>query len=724
MSYNPELSVPCWGISSEQLDEIFRTSKHLVCILEIGGRFKRLNEQWSKVLGWTSEELQDRPYSTFLHPEDLEKTAEYERNSLPSGIVTRFRGKDGIFHYLSWIGLFPIKQSGARDAFSLFRDITLESILNKERQEKILILNEHLHIKNKIIATILEIQQNYLGQVGSSAERETVDRANMIQHLVVLSNSQFGYLAEITHNKGQGPDTQSFNYQWEENTTWPVRSSDYLRQCRLGEEEEKGLFNNLTDQAVKTKKPVLFEIPSSHQDHAVRIRTFLGVPLLVQNEVVGVFGFLNRENGYPPQLIDWLTPLLVICARIVNEIQLRGLREEMEKQEQARVCAEAALAAKSTFLAHMSHELRTPLTGILGLMEIIDPSQLKNEDRGYFYTAQSSARLLLALLSDILDMSKIEADQLKLEHIPFNIHEAIRNAVELSRPQALQKGITLQLQLDDSVPKVLVGDQTRLQQIMFNLISNAVKFTETGGVFVSVTCSRSNNDQYVLNAEIQDTGIGISPEHQTVLFQPFSQADSTITRRFGGTGLGLYITKRLCNMMGGNVTLSSVVDVGTCAHVTLCYQKCDGLSTVELERTPAEVLQLPPLRVLVAEDNLINQTLIKAMLQKSGCTSVVEVFSGSEAVEVVKKQLFDIVLMDVQMPEMDGREATRRIRQIYDAQTLPIIGISAHCTSEERDQSLQCGMNAFLLKPFKRGDLIQEILSCVSDHNLCKKRKE
>jgi signal transduction histidine kinase/DNA-binding response OmpR family regulator len=376
----------------------------------------------------------------------------------------------------------------------------------------------------------------------------------------------------------------------------------------------------------------------------------------------------------------------------------------------AKEVAEAANKAKSLFLANMSHEIRTPLNGVLGLAQMgYRESFGRAKSQGYFARILDSGRLLLGVINDILDFSKIEAGKLDVESVPFSPRHLALEALGLIAERAADKGLALKPLIDAALPRACLGDPTRLTQILINVLSNAIKFTEHG----SITLEVFGRDDTLIYA-ISDTGIGLSPEQVARLFTPFEQADSSTTRKYGGTGLGLSICHGLATLMGGSIQVESTPGAGTRFELELPCRPVEALAeqTASELQTPALVApgRLLGLRVLIAEDNEINQLVISDMLTSEGATLTL-VGNGREALEAVARAPhdFDLVLMDVQMPEMDGLEATQRLRAL--APELPIIGQTAHALNEELEKCLQAGMTDTLTKPIDHEQLVDMVLS-------------
>src|SRR5271157_4040955 len=420
----------------------------------------------------------------------------------------------------------------------------------------------------------------------------------------------------------------------------------------------------------------------------------------------GILGMGVLAGGY-----RWSIQAMAARAQELQEEIV--IRKQAEKTlEAAKEAAEAANRAKSEFLANMSHEIRTPMNGIIGMTELaLDTPPLNAEQSEYLGMVKDSAYDLLSIINDILDFSKIEAGKLDLCPIEFNLRECLEGTMAMFAPRAQQKGLELLCDVRPDVPEMLVGDPVRLRQIAVNLVGNALKFTEHGEIGMSVEVESMELDKARLHFVVSDTGIGIPAEKQRLIFEAFSQADSSTTRRFGGTGLGLTISTRLVHMMGGRIWVESKPDQGSKFHFTADLPIAKNVAAPQ----PVANVNLHGMPVLVVDDNSTNRRILKDTLESWGAKARV-VESANAAMEALERGEFDVALMDVQMPEMDGLEATAAIREKerIAGKHLPIIAMTAHAVSDDRERCLDAGMDGYLSKPIHAAELFQTITQLVA----------
>lgn len=458
---------------------------------------------------------------------------------------------------------------------------------------------------------------------------------------------------------------------------------------------------------LKDKKPVSYENNNFAKDGTEYWVLTSLTPLLNQKgeieKIVSIDSDITRQKIAEREL------------KIANKIAKQSLHEgkkALTELNMAKQQLEESLKIRERFMANMSHEIRTPMNAIIGFSNLLLKEEFSDEIRQYVNAIKTSGENLLVIINDILDFSKLKSGKITIESIDFNIRELVTSVIEMMLPEAIEKGIQFSSVIDKNIQEYLIGDPVRLNQILINLINNAIKFTNEGSVKFSVSIIEDTDEYSFLQFSISDTGIGISDENRCKIFEDFTQASSETTRKYGGTGLGLAITKQLVELQNGNIDVKSNLNEGSTFTVQLKFDKPENPeSRIPIKSNDSyEGRPLVGLKVLVVEDNFFNQALVVRILENSLC-KVDVADNGIIAVEKVEKNTYDVVLMDIQLPEMDGYKATEHIRTKLPEgkKEIPILAMTAHAFREEIEKCLKCGMNDYISKPFKENELYDKL---------------
>ncbi|MEE2525470.1 ATP-binding protein [Hyphobacterium sp. HN65] len=544
------------------------------------------------------------------------------------------------------------------------------------------------------LSIISDIQAEFISQPGN----RTNQFDSLLDAVIRQTDGEYGFIGEI-HTDDQGTFLRTHAIT---DISWNAETREFYQQ-----HVESGLeFRNLDTlfgYVIRTGELVLENSPANHPSAAgiphghPPLNSFMGVPLFRGKDLIGMVGVANRPGGFDQQTLKDARPLLnCIAAVIIGDAAHKALVLARDEAERANI-------AKSEFVATMSHEIRTPMNGVLGMLQLLGRSNLEDTQMKWVGIASQSAESLLTIIDDVLDHSKLEAGKMELEAVEFPPHELSESVLELLKIKAEEKGLSCKLDIADDVPPLFVSDPTRIRQVLYNILGNAVKFTETGSVTLKVEATPVQPFGG-LKFSVIDTGIGIDANQQSKLFQPFAQADSSTTRQFGGTGLGLTISRRLTEGLGGTIELSSVAGKGTTFTVELPGSgKASG--AIEAQAVEEKDETFRPLRILVAEDNLLNQNVIRGLLGNAHELTICG--DGEEVQTIASKQSFDLILMDIHLPKADGITATANIKAKGSA--VPIVALTADTGLATLTAGERNGFDGVVLKPFKVRQLYEEI---------------
>jgi len=585
-----------------------------------------------------------------------------------------------------------------------------------------------MEAQQQLLAAITDIHRAFLGE----SESKQVF-ANMLHHICALSGSTGGAIAELI------PEREGKPFLHLHAATLPAFSEEHLQaQPNAAGTSPDSQLTRYLEQILATGQPVIVNEPSPPLTRdglaaaAPAYQTLFGVPLVDGGRILGVIVAADRPGGYPPLLIDCLAPLVLTCTTIMRSYRdrcrrieadnaLRLATQNLEAQTQdlqaARDQALAAAQAKSIFFAMMSHEMRTPLNAVIGIADLLLETPLNEMQAIYIKRIDQAANSLLTLINSILDLSKIESGRLEVERIPFDLWELIETTAEILSARTRGKALELITHIAADVPQVVMGDPTRLRQILTNLLDNAIKFTACGEIVLRVERAESASQRPLVHLAVSDTGIGIPADKLESIFEIFSQVDSSTTRKYGGTGLGLCISRRLAELMSGRMWAESTLGRGSTIHFTV------ELPAVPHERDAASTTP-PSLRgqhILVVDDSATGRLAVKEILSPTGA-HIAEASDGPTALAALhsahaKRVAFQLVIIDCQMPGMDGFTVTEKVRASFDLATTPIIMLTSHAYGWDATRAQQLGIHSLIGKPIRRAALLTAVSAALGGNN-------
>lgn len=748
-------------------DNILNQTPSLVWITNKKLECSYVNRRWMEYTGLSNEESMLYGWENIIHPEDLQTYKEVKIRAMETleefQIEVRIKRYDGCYR---WCLLAASPYYNLDKKFAGYIGSIFDIHEKKEYEEKLYRYHRIIHNSNDIVffmdlqGRILEVNQKAIDSYGYTKEELCSMNVNKIRRDWQCTQEQYneacsaGLLYETIHYRKDGStfpvevSAQGAIIDNEKVIICFVRDiSDRKKaeqKIRASELKYRTLFMNIRNGYAYYKiiyedgKPVdlrfeevndsfaaLFGIKKEDIIGKYQSHVFPGSKSFLERLFVHEYDRLIRGETifFDEQYFEAYEKWLLISAYkpvpghlVAVLIDVTRIKQTEQKLIAARDAAEAANRAKSEFLANMSHEIRTPLNGMIGMVDLTLLTELSEEQRENLITAKTCANHLLNIINDILDFSKMEAGKLSIESISFNIRELIEEIVKTHTRKAEEKGLDFRYSFSSSIPDVLIGDPHRISQVLGNLISNAIKFTEKGSVNVDISRLSAGDNEVTLKFSVVDTGIGIAQEDLGRLFKSFSQVESSFTKKFGGTGLGLAISKKLVEMMGGEIKVESTRNVGSNFYFILSFRT--GV-TVKRESLPLLRIKksIRPLRILLAEDEPVNQKLLMKILKEQGHT-VMAADNGEAVLKLLWKNEFDLILMDIQMPVMNGVEAARQIRKMDSPKrNIPIVAVTAYALQGDREKFLNLGFDDYITKPIQM-DILMETLDRIGSQTV------
>ncbi len=699
--------------AEEDLDRLFNLSLDMLCVAGFDGYFRLLNPAWEKTLGYTRDELRARPYIEFVHPDDRAATASTAAQiSAGQRIIefeNRYLARDGTYRWLMW-NAAPFAEE--QMIYAAARDIT-----DRKRTERRLGMQYATVRALAESASLAEAAPKILRGVGENLEWDfgalwSVDR-----------DARALRLTDLWHSFRV--NFPNFEAEWRAAKFSPGEGLP----GRVWQSAQPAWIADITHDA---------NFPRTHTAAKEGLCAAFAFPIQLGGEVLGVMEFFTRERRETDQaLLETMGAIGSQIGQFIERQQAEaGLKRYAQELEQAKAGleenaarlaalvkeleaakrrAEDATRAKSEFLANVSHEIRTPLNAVMGMTELALETRLSAQQREHLSTVRRSAESLLDLLNDLLDFSKIEARKLELDHVEFSLRDVLEHATKVLAVRASEKHLELACHIHPEVPELLLGDPARLRQIITNLVSNAIKFTERGEVLASVETVSVAPGEIVLHFKVSDTGIGIAPEKQVRIFEAFAQADASTARKYGGTGLGLSISTELIKLMGGRIWLESEVGRGSTFHFTARFEAGRAPAAPAGALEPSSLHHLP---VLVVDDSTINRRILDEMLTRWQMKPTLAE-SGRQALALLEMASragtpYRLALLDAHMPEMDGFALAAHIKRRRRLARTTLMMLTSAGQAGDVARCRRLGINAYLTKPVRQADLLDAIIRTVA----------
>ena len=653
------------------------------------GTIEFVNEEFCKVSKYSKDELigmSHRIINSGHHSHDLFKDM---WETILDGRIWKGeicnRAKDGSIYWVSST-IYPSRNSAGEIVkfVSIRFDITERKVFEEKSQfEKLFLEYEGAQLKilneiskdNESKNGMEYIFQNYLKEFCLNFDWD-------IGHLYNKDDSGSGFLLS--------------------SDIWG--SNDREDYCSFKNDLQRSTYQKgegLPGMVLKDKKAYWIEdikeekiYQSNNNMSEIEFSSALSFPIEFDGEVIAVVEFYSKKKKHIDQVFMNVLKKIGLELGLLNNRKKLEIQVHIEKEN-----AERLARVKTEFLANMSHEIRTPMNGILGMVELLNDTSLDSNQENMLGTVKNCGDSLLNIVNDVLDFSKIDSGKFEIDKQQFNINECIKSVINIVSQKAKDKNLDIGFSVDSEIPSSLVGDDKRIKQILINFISNSVKFTEKGGVYINIEMISEAQHEFEVLMSVKDTGIGISENNQGKLFKAFSQADASTTRKFGGTGLGLAICSKLATLMGGKVWLESRLGQGSTFFLKLSLGKIFEKEKEDQSKIlPFEVKVGPTTRVLIVEDNKVNQKIAKMMLKKIGVSCDIAE-NGVECLNILEKNNYDLIFMDMQMPIMDGVTATKEIVRIYGDKRPRIIAMTANVFKEDRETCFEAGMDDFIAKP-------------------------